>query len=145
MILVSVVLFLRFDEVCDIELSHFEKEMFTVRNSDIQNLAVYVQGKTDDKQHLLSLVTNKYFFDLDVISTLLIYIAKRKHQSSKYLFPGKKGNKYSFTTFNSQVKILLSTVLGKTPTKNILHGTHIWRKTGYAVAMCGKYFFYFSN
>ena len=138
MIIVSVALFLRFDECCNLEYAHFEQELFTVMNNNVQTLAVYIKGKTDVKRNLLSISQNKEFFDLCPVSTLLLYIGKNFRTDSTYLFPGKKTPKYNMVSFDKEVKFLLENVLHKTPTRNSLFGTHVWRKTAYAVALCGK-------
>ena len=89
MILVSVSIFLRFDECCNLEMMDFEKEQFTITENGTDNLAIWVRGKTDSKRNLLSLLGNCDFFDLNVLPPLMIYIGKRGLTDSKYLFGGK--------------------------------------------------------
>ena len=120
------------------EKEHFEMELFSLKENEILNLAVRVCGKKDHYNKYMALNTNREFFDVDVISTLMIYMEKRRNCKSPYLFPGKKGGCFTSTTFAKITSELLTNVLKLKETKNSLFGTHTWRKTGYAFALVGK-------
>ena len=77
MILLSVNLFLRFDECCELKLENFEREMFTIETDKVQKLAVWIKGKCDKTRNLFAIRENVDFFDLDVLPVLMIYIQKK--------------------------------------------------------------------
>ena len=53
--LLSVNLFLRFEECCELKLENFEREMFTIETDKVQNLAVWIKGKCDKTRNLLAI------------------------------------------------------------------------------------------
>ena len=138
MILLSILLFLRFDECCSMKLSHFEKELFCVTEDKILSLAVWVKGKTDKVRQLLAIRHNAAFFEFDLVPLLMIYTVKEKIGTEDFLFPGPNGKGFCRQRFTREVKGLFKTVLKRKITANNIIGTHTWRKTGYAFCMKGK-------
>ena len=151
MILLSVTLFLRFDEICNMKVSDFENNMFTLTESRIDNLSIWIKGKCDIRRNLFALRANKEYFDLNILPALMLYINKMNiNDDTYYLFPGIRGGQFCAKSFDREVKDLLQTVLHKTANTKNIFGTHVWRKTAYAIALVGKlynicnYIFYFT-
>lgn len=61
MILLLFSLLLWFDEVCNIKIGDFNEQTFLILETGIQDLSIYVKGKTDKRRHLFALQQNKQF------------------------------------------------------------------------------------
>ena len=138
MIILSITLFLRFDEVCNLKMSDFEQERFSFDRTGIRGLALYIKGKCDKLKHLFAIRENTSYFDIDPIPVLLIYIIKRRLGTDNYLFPGCRTESYCHETFIRKMKYIMIHVLKKESNHKNIFGTHIWRKTAYAFALVGK-------
>lgn len=90
MILVSVKLFLREDEVSSLRIESFIQDLFVVTPEGyIEGLAVSVQGKSDQKPVTLMLWADNDIPNLCPIRHLLVYLYESKICSG-FIFPARK-------------------------------------------------------
>ena len=76
MILLSIHLFLRFDECCNIKDEDFCMDLFTLREKGMKYLAVKIKGKADKTNKYLSIITNVEFSNFHIIFMLMIHMGK---------------------------------------------------------------------
>ncbi|KAF0712480.1 hypothetical protein As57867_004805, partial [Aphanomyces stellatus] len=140
MVLLSVKLFLRSDEVVRIRLSDFSKDLAIISDGGVvEALAVSVKGKTDVKPVTLMLWSDDVLPQLCPIRHLLILIKASGIKNEGYIFPGTDidigcldGHFFS-ETYHTRFK----SVCEKLIDRDGPFGTHSCRKTAYLFAVWG--------
>ncbi|CEP00124.1 hypothetical protein PBRA_007858 [Plasmodiophora brassicae] len=139
MILFHCQLFLRSAEGCPFRIEDILTSLVSVNpdNGDVNCMGVKIKGKADGSFVPLMIWRCTDVPELCLVSHLLLWLSV-SGITSGYLFPKKKGfsDCFDFTTFNNQLKKLLSDVVGRDDGR--VWGTHTLRKTGYLLAIWGK-------
>ncbi|XXQ34134.1 Tyr recombinase domain-containing protein [Plasmodiophora brassicae] len=139
MILFHCQLFLRSAEGCPFRIEDILTSLVSVNpdNGDVNCMGVKIKGKADGSFVPLMIWRCTDVPELCLVSHLLLWLSV-SGITSGYLFPKKKGSSdcFDFTTFNNQLKKLLSDVVGRDDGR--VWGTHTLRKTGYLLAIWGK-------
>ena len=103
---------------------NLEKELFTVMDKNIQNLAVYVKGTMEVQNNLLLISQNKVFLTC-VQFLLFIYILEKTIVQILPTFFLKRTPKNVMLTFGKKVKVLPENGLQKSLTNDNLLGKHV--------------------
>jgi hypothetical protein len=173
MFLLGICLFLRADELVSLEVEDFihsyhpqgkerlngdpghgrdkMKEHFIVHATNIEALAVEVQGKKDQRPVLLMLLSNDKYPELCPVRTLLWYMHVFDIKGG-YLFPDDQSlihhwqeqrgvgweptTRIKYTPFLRLISKLVKTVC-KRDVARFTVGTHTMRKTAYLIAIWG--------
>jgi hypothetical protein len=148
-IIVGVKEFLRVDEVLDLTVEQFLQNYFVITAENVQGLALYVQGKTDEDRANLAMWDDSECPDLSPTRAVLIWLAASGIKSGK-LFPTAEElhakataplESLSYDNFLEEIKFLCEAVLKKDmkseSMKRLILGTHMLRKTAYLLAFWG--------
>ena len=141
MILIGIRLFLRSDELLNLQFNHVVQKLTVINDQKgVQALAFVVKGKCDKKQVTLMVWANDAHPDICPVRHLLLYIAL-SGRTHGYLFPAPGSSSsdntpYPYPEFLQTMKDLSYVHLGKNPDECKL-GTHTLRKTGYLFAIWG--------
>lgn len=136
MMLVAINLFLRFDEVSNMEYAHYTPEFSNITDDGhAHNLVFRVKGKSDVKEVYLVLWRQDEFPHFCPVRHLLFYLHIQKINGG-YLFPDLIENKpkYSYRCFNDRVKHIMRKLLRRM--ENV--STHLFRNSGYLFAVFGR-------
>lgn len=148
MIIIGIKLFLRADELLNLKIEDFNMDYAIVHPSEVRAICVSVQGKTDDKPHLLTLFKDDETPEFCPIRALFSHL-KTTGIKTGYLFPSPEGLQRKFSdTNNSQMSYKLwlrrlrKAIFNADPefyknAKEVKAGTHTLRKTGYLFAVWG--------
>lgn len=154
--IVGVKEFLRIDEVLNLKVEHFKKDLFIVNEKNVEALAISVKGKTDltAKDLLMWDESDEgyKFTELSPTRAILMWIKVSKIEKG-YIFPSKTelaegcqspANHLPYSTYLDFIKSLFKGkkgrpgILSKDHDPKTLYGTHILRKTGYLLAIWGS-------
>lgn len=157
--LVASKVFLRSDEILPMQISHFLPALFQKRYGDPLPLALCVKvwGKKDKCWVYRDLYRDDECPDLCQVRHLLILIymvdCSNGGDLGKYLFPSyytqrRRGNtnqeqsqaesRLSYHSYSTQFKTILVNVFGEAVAVDKTLGLHMFRKTGYKLAILGK-------
>jgi hypothetical protein len=153
---VGVKLFLRIEEILKMKIEDFNKELFLVDESNVNALAVVVQGKSDNKPKDLLIWDeddlNYKYTEFSPTRAILMWLKISRIQHG-YLFPCRKElnegishptEPFPYKEYLKFIKSLFKTqtnvtgIISKAYDPKELHGTHILRKTGYLLAIWGS-------
>ena len=101
---ISVCLFFRFDECCNLKMMDFEQEVSTLTKNWIDNLAIWVKDKTYCKRNLLLILGNREFFYLGTLLAIMICTRKKGLTCSVHFFPQRNGAQFCEKAFAKEVK-----------------------------------------
>lgn len=89
MILLSVKLFLRADEICSLKIENFNQDLFVLSEKRfVEGLAVTIQGKSDKVPVTLMIWADQETPKFCPVRHLLVYL--NETQITGYIFPSKK-------------------------------------------------------
>jgi hypothetical protein len=145
MILAGVKMFLRCDDVINIDMVNFLQKYFCLCDLDVSGLCMQVKGKSDDTFIPMMIWNEASCPDFCLPRALLIYIHFANLPDAGYLFPRidkKTGEvtheKWLYEDFLDVMKFLVQDILKKdTAEDKSIIGTHILRKTAYLMALWG--------
>jgi hypothetical protein len=102
MFLMGIRLFLRFDEVTDVEMAHFRIQCFAVLESEIRidKLVLFVNGKADLEDITLSIFRDDENKEFCLVRALLIYLAMARITKG-LLFPKYENLKFNLDPRNT--------------------------------------------
>ena len=135
MILMAIYLFLRHDDIYDLEFASYIPHLSTVRSDgSVDNLVFKVHGKSDIEYKYLVLWACHDKPELCPVRHLLVYI-HLCNITEGYLFPNldDSDNRKTYDSFLNYLKRKISPVL----TRDMPITTHSFRKTGYLFACWG--------
>jgi hypothetical protein len=146
MILLGIKQFLRSDELLDVEVHDFVRDLQIIKKEKgVEALVMKICGKSDDIPKDLIIWADEEYPEFCPIRHLLLYV-KLSGLKSGYLFPpewtlpdaatGKSILPYDYDDFLAKMKVLCVEKLGQRSRDNI-YGTHILRKTAYLFAIWG--------
>jgi hypothetical protein len=132
MILLSIKLFLRSDEIINMKIEDVVEDVTIVKDSFIEALALRVQGKSDSSPVILSLWADDIIPEFCPVRHLLVYL-HLSGISQGYLFPGHIDGHIAYDQYHAQFINICKQVLPRSGP----FGTHSCRKTAYLFAVWG--------
>ena len=138
MILISVKLYLRAEEVCTIRLDHFLKEWFVIDevSNKVKALALKIKGKTDEDWLRFFIYRSDDCPEFCAMRHLLVYLhCCNIEGDSGWLFPNLRcrQNHVSYASFLRVMKTRFTHLLNR----RLPLTCHSLRKTGYLFAIWG--------
>ena len=154
--------FLRVEEALSLTVEDFEEKYFVVDKHSVENLAYFVNGKTDHEKCLLACWDDAECPEFSPVRPLLLWLAVSGIRSGPIFPPSDqldsvatfgtvqmpRGSKkdaplpsFSYNEFLKETQFLCATVLGKDmdgeAMNKLIIGTHMMRKTAYLLAIWG--------
>jgi hypothetical protein len=147
-ILLGTKLFLRIDEVLNLEMDAFIPHHFVVKPTEVVSLLLKVKGKRDKSYIHFNLIDDDTCPEFSAVRMVLAFLAITGRKSS-YLFPTvsqmheeEPSKAYHYDNMLSDMRYLCQVVLKKDLTSTegvkLIPGTHTLRKTGFLLAYWGK-------
>lgn len=141
MILLSIKLFLREEELASIKIESFNEDLFVISSTGfVEGLSLFIQGKSDKQPVTLMIWTDHEIPNLCPVRHLLVYLHEANIKNG-YIFPSRKksgeqtsDDPISYETYNEAFKTLCATFVKREGR----YGSHSCRKTGYLFAVWGK-------
>jgi hypothetical protein len=148
MILVGTKLFLRIDEVLNLQMEAFLPHYFVVKSGDVVSLLVEIKGKRDKQKIHFNLTDDDVCPEFSPVRMVLTFLAITGRKTG-YLFPTlseinaeSPTKAYEYDNMLSDMRYLCQVVLQKDLTSTegvkLIPGTHTLRKTGFLLAYWGK-------
>ena len=141
MLLVSTYIFLRCDEICNMQFCHFTSSLSSIESDGkVQNLVFKVKGKKDNEWKHMILWRTDDVPSLCPVRHLLLFVylqgrINTECRNSQFIFADYENNQsqLSYVKFLYVLKNVFLPVLGRETTLT----THVFRKTGYLFAVFG--------
>ena len=145
-IILGVRLFLRVDEVLNLEIDSFIPQYFVIKGKKVVSLCVKItNGKTDDDAMHFQVYDDPDYPELSPVRPLLLFIAASNRKKG-FLFPQKEQmfdvnptKPYRYSKFNKDLSRLVKVIIGMdlaaaVAGQHLIAGTHMLRKTAFLLA-----------
>jgi len=146
-IMLGTRLFLRVQEVLELQIESFQPEWFLIDGKRVISLCVKIKGKTDKQDKYFQVYDDPEFPELSPVRPLLLFIAASK-RTGGFIFPAASQmheavptKSYSYQGFLKTLKNLVEylnmDLTAATNGRHLYAGTHMLRKTGFVLAFFG--------